>query len=152
MSQSVEPEVVLQVSAVKMRVAYAETDRMGFLHHSNHLRWFERGREEFCRRRLAEYRKLEDAGTLVVVADAQLEYKVPLEYEDVATLTVSLVEVRHATLRFRYVLTRDRDGVVAARGSTRHAFLTRAGRVTRVDAALAALLTAPEAFSREGEL
>lgn len=142
----------LQISTVRMRVHYAEVDRMGFLHHSNHLRWFERGREEYSRRRTAAYREMEDAGLLVVVVDLAVQYKSPLRYEDVVDLTVKLVEVRHASLAFEYAMHRVSDGALAATGRTRHAFVTREGRITRVSPEVAALLTADESIKRLGEL
>jgi acyl-CoA thioester hydrolase len=139
-------------SVVRMRVHYAEVDRMGFLHHSNHLRYFERGREEFCRRRSAAYREMEDAGVLVVVVDAALQFKTPLKYEDIVELEVSLDEVRHATIAFSYALRRAADGALAATGRTRHAFVSREGRVLRAPAKVVALLCAEESVRRRGEL
>lgn len=35
--------------SVSFRVRYLETDRMGFVHHSVYLAWFEVGRTEFLR-------------------------------------------------------------------------------------------------------
>lgn len=135
-----------------MRVTYAEVDRMGFLHHSNHLRWFERGREEFSRRRAAAYREMEDAGLLVVVVDLAVHYKVPLRYEDVVDLTVKLMEVRHASLIFEYEMKRVSDGAIAATGRTRHCFVTREGRITRISTEIEALLASAESITRVGEL
>ena len=139
-------------SVVRMRVHYVEVDRMGFLHHSNHLRYFERGREEFCRRRAAAYREMEDSGVLVVVVDAALQFKTPLKYEDIVDLEVTLAEVRHATLTFPYVLRRASDGAGAATGRTRHAFVSREGRVLRAPATVLALLQADERVRRTVEL
>lgn len=151
-STAQSPRPALQQSVVRMRVTYAEVDRMGLLHHSNHLRWFERGREEFCRRRAAVYREMEDAGILVVVVDLAVQYKAPLRYDDLADLTVKLVDVRHASLAFEYELRRAADGELAATGRTRHAFVTREGRVTRVGEEVSALLRAGETVERRGEI
>ncbi len=142
----------VQQSVVRMRVTYAEVDRMGFLHHSNHLRWFERGREEFSRRRAAAYREMEDAGLLVVVVDLAVHYKVPLRYEDVVDLTVKLMEVRHASLIFEYEMKRVSDGAIAATGRTRHCFVTREGRITRISTEIETLLASAESITRVGEL
>jgi len=139
-------------SVVRMRVHYVEVDRMGFLHHSNHLRYFERGREEFCRRRAAAYRELEDAGVLVVVVDANLQYKTPLKYEDVVDVELVLAEVKHASLTFEYAVRRVSDGALAATGRTRHAFVSREGRVLRPPAHVLELLQGEETLQRTGEL
>ncbi len=152
MTETRSPSAGLQESTVRMRVTYAEVDRMGFLHHSNHLRWFERGREEFCRRRDGAYREMEDAGLLVVVVELAVKYTQPLRYEDLVDLRVKLVEVRHASLAFEYELRRVADGALAATGRTRHAFVTREGRVTRVTEEVARLLAEPESIRRAGEI
>lgn len=144
-------DAAARVSVVRMRVTYAEVDRMGFLHHSNHLRWLERSREEYSRRRAAAYREMEDAGLLIVVVDLAVQYKVPLVYEDVVDLTVRLVEVRHASLVFEYELRRLSDGALAATARTRHAFVTRAGRVTRISDEVSLLLKGAETVRRLGE-
>ena len=45
-----------------IRVRYAETDRMGLLHHANYFVYFEMGRTELLRQRGISYRDIEDAG------------------------------------------------------------------------------------------
>jgi acyl-CoA thioester hydrolase len=46
---------------------------MGLLHHAAYLRYFERCREEFSRRRGASYAEMEDNGWLIVVVDATVK-------------------------------------------------------------------------------
>ncbi len=43
---------------IPIRVRYAETDRMGFLHHANYLVYFEQGRTELLRARGLAYKDL----------------------------------------------------------------------------------------------
>ena len=45
-----------------VRVRYAETDRMGLLHHANYFVYFEMGRTEMLRSRVLSYREVEDSG------------------------------------------------------------------------------------------
>ena len=40
----------------EIRVRYAETDKMGIVHHSNYLIWFEAGRSDLCRARGFSYK------------------------------------------------------------------------------------------------
>ena len=47
------------VNETRFRVRYAETDQMGFAHHSNHLVWFEVARLEFFRDLGLSYDQLE---------------------------------------------------------------------------------------------
>ena len=55
---------------ITVRVRYAETDRMGLLHHANYLVYFEQARTELLRDTGRSYRDLEDAGFYLVLAKA----------------------------------------------------------------------------------
>ena len=46
----------------QIRVRYAETDRMGLLHHANYLVYFEQARTDLLRSLGTNYRDLEDQG------------------------------------------------------------------------------------------
>ena len=46
---------------INVRVRYAETDRMGLLHHANYFVYFEMGRTEMLRSRGVSYREVEDS-------------------------------------------------------------------------------------------
>ena len=43
-------------------VQYYETDRMGIVHHSNYIRWFEEARTDFLRNNGIVYSDLEQSG------------------------------------------------------------------------------------------
>ena len=70
-------------SVVYLRVNYSDVDRMGLLHHAAYLRYFERCREEFSRRRGASYAEMEDNGWLIVVVDATVKYRMPARFDEV---------------------------------------------------------------------
>ena len=44
-------EVPAETDEIPIRVRYAETDRMGLLHHANYFVYFEMGRTELLRKR-----------------------------------------------------------------------------------------------------
>src|SRR5262245_33144024 len=60
------------LSALPIRVRYAETDQMGVAHHSHYLVWCEAARTEHMRRLGADYRALEEEGLRLVVVEAQV--------------------------------------------------------------------------------
>jgi acyl-CoA thioester hydrolase len=108
-------------SETTVRVRYAETDKMGIVHHSNYPVWFEIGRSEFCRERGFSYLDLEEKeGSLLVVAEVYCRFKSPAYYEDVLTVRTKLGEMRSRTLRFIYEIYRSADGKVLAEGETLH--------------------------------
>ncbi|MEZ4390472.1 MAG: thioesterase family protein [Polyangiales bacterium] len=146
------PHPALASSVVCIRVNYSDVDRMGLLHHAAYLRYFERCREEFSRRRGGDYGAMEDAGWLIVVVDVAVKYRLPARYDDVLALEVRLVSAGHASIRFDYEVRREGDGALLATASTRHAFVDREGRVRRLDAELVEMFQRPEQITRRGEV
>lgn len=105
----------------EIRVRYAETDKMGIVHHSNYLIWFEFGRSEFCRARGFSYKEMEEVdNALMVVAEAYCRYKSPAYYEDVLTIRTKLEEMRSRSIRFVYEIIRASDDTLLAEGETLH--------------------------------
>lgn len=105
----------------QIRVRYAETDKMGIVHHSNYLIWFEFGRSEFCRARGFSYKEMEEVdNALMVVAEAYCRYKAPAFYEDVLTIRTKIEEIRSRSIRFVYEIFRASDTALLAEGETLH--------------------------------
>lgn len=105
----------------EIRVRYAETDKMGIVHHSNYLVWFEIGRSEFCRSRGFSYLEMEEEeDALMVVAESYCRYKSPAFYEDALTVRTQIADVRSRSLRFLYEIYRASDDKVLAEGETLH--------------------------------
>ena len=111
---------------ITIRVRYAETDRMGLLHHANYIVYFEMGRTELLRKRGMTYRAMEDAGHLLVIVDLGCKYKRPAYYDDVLTLRTTVERVTHVKIVHKYELIR--DGVLLAEGHSTLACVDRGGR------------------------
>ncbi len=105
----------------EIRVRYAETDKMGIVHHSNYLVWFELGRSEFCRARGFSYLEMEEQeNALMVVAEVYCRYKSPAYYEDLVTIRTNVADIRSRSLRFIYEINRASDQTLLAEGETLH--------------------------------
>ena len=105
----------------EIRVRYAETDKMGIVHHSNYLIWFELGRSDFCRARGFSYKEMEENdGALMIVAECYCRYKAPAFYEDILVVRTKIEEIRSRSLRFVYEIFRPVDAIVLAEGETLH--------------------------------
>ncbi len=111
---------------IPIRVRYAETDRMGFLHHANFFVYFEQGRTELLRQKGFSYREIEDAGHFLVVIDIGCKFKRPAQYDDLITLRTIVERVTHVKIVHRYEVIR--DGVLLAEGHSTLACVDRAGR------------------------
>lgn len=119
---------------IQIRVRYAETDRMGLLHHAQYLVYFEQGRTEWLRQQGISYRDLEDAGYLLVVVQAQVKYRRPAYYDDVLTLRTSLHRITPVRIEHRYELYR--HGELLAEGETTLACVDRQGKLQPLPALL----------------
>lgn len=105
----------------QIRVRYAETDKMGIVHHSNYFVWFELARSEFCRSRGFSYLELEEEhGAFMIVSSAKCEYLSPAFYEDVLKIRATADSVRSRSIAFSYEIYRPSDETRIARGSTVH--------------------------------
>ncbi len=116
----------------KVRVGYADTDRMGMVHHSRYLVYMEAARTELLRATGDSYRAWEDRGVLLPVTRAEVDYRQPGLYDDILHVETSLVELTRLRLRFLYkIFCPGRDNVHLATGQTSHAFMNKEGRPFR---------------------
>jgi acyl-CoA thioester hydrolase len=111
---------------ITFRVRYAETDRMGLLHHANYIVYFEMGRTELLRQRGISYRDIEDSGHLLVVVEVGCKFKRPAYYDDMLTLRTTVERVTHVKIVHRYEVFR--DGVLLAEGHSTLACVDREGK------------------------
>jgi acyl-CoA thioester hydrolase len=112
---------------ISIRVRYAETDRMGLLHHANYLVFFEQGRIELLRSLGMTYKDLEDQGFLLVLTKIEVAYRSPARYDDLLTLRTIVERTTSVRIDHRYELLR--DGTRLAEGKTTLACIDRDGRV-----------------------
>lgn len=61
--------------STRVRVRYPETDRMGIVHHTHHLVWFEIGRTELLRDLGLTYADLEARRIFMPVIEVGARYK-----------------------------------------------------------------------------
>ena len=114
----------------EIRVRYAETDKMGIVHHANFLIWFELGRSDFCRSRGFSYLEMEEKdNALLVVGESYCRYKSPAFYEDVLIIRTKVEDIRSRSLRFVYEIYRPSDETLLAEGETLHLVTDAAKKV-----------------------
>lgn len=101
---------------IQIRVRYAETDRMGLLHHANYLVYFEQARTELLRTLGATYKEMEDQGYYLVVSKVEVKYRSPAHYDDLLTIRTTVTRTSPVRLEHRYEVFR--DGALVAEGSS----------------------------------
>ena len=104
----------LESHEIQVRVRYAETDAMGFLHHASYLIYCEMGRTELYRASGGNYREMEEQGLYFVVVDMRVKYKAPARYDDVLTVRTSISRITQVKLEHDYQISRDRQVLATA--------------------------------------
>src|SRR5579871_2840755 len=108
--------IAMLTGEITIRVRYAETDRMGLLHHANYLVYFEQGRTELLRSLGYSYKDLEDQGYLLVLHKLEVRYRSPALYDDLLTVRTTVVRTTVVRIDHRYEVLR--DGTLLAEGSS----------------------------------
>ena len=114
----------MNYTTVEVRVRYAETDQMSFVHHSNYLKYFELARLEWLNFLGISYSQIEESGVLMPVFRASAEYIKPLFFDESFKITVSLIDPPKATLKFQYVVVNSKN-ITVCKGETVLAFLSK---------------------------
>ena len=112
---------------IQVRVRYAETDRMGLLHHANYLVYFEQARTELLRDQGRTYKDLEDAGFYLVVSKVEVKYRAPAHYDDVLTVRTTVTRTSPVRLEHRYEVMR--GGATIAEGASTLACVNAEGKL-----------------------
>jgi acyl-CoA thioester hydrolase len=86
----------------KIRVRYAETDKMGYVYYGNYATYFEVARVEMLRNIGLSYKELEDSGILLPVANFQVKYILPAYYDDLLTIRTYIKTKPGVRLVFEY--------------------------------------------------
>jgi len=123
------------VCETKIRVRYAETDKMGVVYHANYFIWFEVGRVELLRQLGFSYRDMEENDQcFIAVVDARCRYKAPARYDDEIIVRTHVKNVRDSVIHFGYELIRASDGELLAEGETTHIVTNAAMKATSLPA------------------
>lgn len=92
---------------IDVRVRYAETDAMGYLHHANYFVYFEMGRTELLRENGLRYRDMEARQLFYVLMKINCRFRAPARYDDLLTLTTRTTKFTRVRVDHAYELRRD---------------------------------------------
>lgn len=82
----------MYTSSTQIRVRYGETDQMGYLYYGYYAFYYEVGRAEAIRELGFSYKRLEEEGIIMPVAELQSKYLRSAYYDDLITVKTSLRE------------------------------------------------------------
>jgi len=115
---------------IEIRVRYQETDGQGRVHHANYLTYFEMVRTEMLRESGTTYRDFEQSGFMLVVAEMNVRYFLPADYDDLLRVRVETTKAKAARIYQEYEV--KRGDTLLATGSSVMACVDHSGRVRRL--------------------
>lgn len=124
----------------RLRVRYAETDRMGYVYYGVYPQYFEVGRVEALRSLGMSYRRMEEEGVMLPVHDLSVSFHKPAFYDDLLTIRTTIVALPTVRITFTYEV-RNENGELLTEAATTLVFIDRAtNKPCRAPAHLLALL------------
>jgi acyl-CoA thioester hydrolase len=108
---------------------------MGVVYHANYLAWCELGRTDLIRALGTPYSAIEQAGTTLAVAEAQLRYKRGARYDELVRVETIVTEVRSRSVTFAYEIVGE-DGAMLVTASTKLVAVGPQGRSTVIPSEL----------------
>lgn len=96
------------ISKSKVNVRYAETDKMGIVHHSVYPIWYEVARTDLSKQTNFPYSKIEE-GIMLPLVELNSKYYSPAYYDDNLIVTATVSKLTPARIVFSYEVYRDNN-------------------------------------------
>ncbi len=100
---------------------YAETDRMGIVHHAVYPIWLEEARSQWMASTGISYSEIEKMGVMLPVTSLSCRYFASCTYEDVLTILVRIDSISAARISFYYEIFKNEQKILSA--TTEHAWV-----------------------------
>jgi len=110
-------------SETKIRVRYAETDKMGFVYYGNYAAYYEVGRGELMRVLGMTYRDTEERGCLMPLLEMSVRYHRPARYDDLLRVVTTVSKMPETRMHFTYEIYNDETGMLINKGETTLTFI-----------------------------
>jgi acyl-CoA thioester hydrolase len=111
--------------AIKYRVCYADTDKMGYVYYGNYARLYEIARVETLRSLGVSYKVLEDNGIGLPVFEHYSKFHASGLYDDVLTVICHVNRLPSAKIEFSYEI-KNEDLLLINEGKTTLVFMDMA--------------------------
>jgi acyl-CoA thioester hydrolase len=124
----------------KVRVIYADTDAMGVVYHTNYIKWFEVGRNEFMRQLGVPYTELGKLGLNLPLIKVSCDYLKFTTYDQMLTIETKFDYIKRASIRFNSRIWDENKENVLVEGYTIHACTNNEGKIRRIPKLLLELI------------
>ncbi|MGN1480363.1 acyl-CoA thioesterase [Porcipelethomonas sp.] len=111
---------------------YYETDKMGIIHHSNYIRWFEEARVDFMQKAGYPYDVMESTGIMMPVLSAECSYKSSVRFGDTVLIYTAISQFNGFKMQLQYKVCDKKTGELRVYGSTSHCFTDMSMKPLRI--------------------
>ena len=118
------------VAETTFHVRYAETDKMGIVHHAAFVVWLEEGRSQWLRSHGSSYVNFERDGISLAVTALNVRYRQAAYYDQRITVQCWVEEVKSRKISFGYSVLDAATGNKLLAATTQHICVNRQGKVT----------------------
>ena len=91
-----------KIHEIKFKTRYAETDQMGYIHHSIYAQYYEMGRISLMDSIGISYKQMEKDGYILPVYTLYTKYFIPLTFDELVTLKTKVNYLKGVRLSFGY--------------------------------------------------
>ena len=124
----------------KVRVIYADTDAMGVVYHTNYIKWFELGRNEFMRQLGVPCTELGKLGLNLPLIKVSCDYLKFSTYDQILIIETKFDYIKRASIRFNSRIWDENKENVLVEGYTIHACTNNEGKIRRIPKLLLELI------------
>ena len=110
-------------SKIKMSVRFHECDPLQIVWHGNYFKYFEEGREDFCKEHGISYLDAKRNDFATPIVKTECEHKLPLKYGDDFEVETIYINSDAAKVIFRYKIFS--SGKLICNGETTQVFLNK---------------------------
>ncbi|MBN2571585.1 MAG: acyl-CoA thioesterase [Ignavibacteriales bacterium] len=107
----------------KIRVRYADTDKMQIVYNGKYLEYFEVGRTELLRNLGLPYSEIEKMGYQLPLIEAYIKYHKPAKYDDILEIEANINKIYSAVLHIEYKIKHENGKEILISGFTNHVFI-----------------------------
>ncbi|MBN1637645.1 MAG: acyl-CoA thioesterase [Ignavibacteriales bacterium] len=111
------------INKTKIRVRYADTDKMQIVYNGKYLEYFEVGRTELLRNLGLPYSEIEKKGYQLPLVEAFVKYNKPALYDDILEIEAKIEKLNSAVLQIDYKISRKDENQILVFGYTTHVFI-----------------------------
>ena len=104
------------------KINYYETDKMGVVHHSNYIRFFEEARCQFLEKAGLPYDMLEEKGIMSPVLVFSCQYKQHVTFGDVIEIHTKITSYTGVKFTVGYEVYNKKTGALCVTGESNHCF------------------------------